>query len=116
MSGDPELDRRIGADARRAGCLFYAHDQPAISDFALPAVARRGALTLAISTDGLAPSLAGHLRRELQRLLDDAGRALDDLLERVAAARTRLPRSGRKARLAELTGRLKLRGRLAIDD
>src|SRR5688500_3200733 len=48
-TGDPALDRRIAADARARGALAYAQDQPAVSDLAMPAIARRGPLTLAIS-------------------------------------------------------------------
>jgi uroporphyrin-III C-methyltransferase/precorrin-2 dehydrogenase/sirohydrochlorin ferrochelatase len=45
-------------------------DHPAQSDFSLPAVVRRGPLTLAISTAGQAPAFAAWLRKQLERLLD----------------------------------------------
>lgn len=110
-----ELDRRIAGDARAAGALAYAHDLPDISDFAMPGLARRGPLSLAIATSGLAPSLARQLRRELQRLLDGAGQALDDLLERMIAVRARTEGAERIRRLGELAARLRFTGELAVE-
>lgn len=119
-SDDPALDRRVAADARARGCLCYAHDQPAISDFAMPAVARRGPLALAISTDALAPALARRLRGELQAALDQAGEALDRLVADLTAIRAEMPaatrqaRQARRERLLALARRLRLTGRFEV--
>lgn len=45
--------------------LVYVHDRPGLSDFAMPALVRRGDLQIAISTSGKSPGLAGQLRKVL---------------------------------------------------
>jgi siroheme synthase (precorrin-2 oxidase/ferrochelatase) len=116
QSGDPALDRRVAADARAAGALSYAHDQPEASDFVFPALARRGPLSLAIATDGTAPALARRVREEMARLLDEIGPALDQLLDLLARERAAAPPGpGRAERLYQLACRLRFAGHLAVD-
>ena len=116
QTGDSALDRRITADAAAAGALRYAHDQPEVSDFAFPALARRGPLVLAVSTDGVAPALARRLREELARVLDDAGAELDSLLRELEHEREEwAPSPERADRLYRLASRLRLAGRLEIE-
>ncbi|HEU5056120.1 MAG TPA: NAD(P)-dependent oxidoreductase [Kofleriaceae bacterium] len=117
QSGNAELDRRVAADAAAAGAaLRYAHDQPEVSDFAFPALARRGPLALAVSTDGAAPALARRLREELGRLLEDAGAQLDALVRELEHERAEwAPSPERADRLYRLACRLRLAGRLEID-
>ena len=52
---------------RARGVLCNAVDQPERCDFFYPAVVRRGALQIAISTNGRSPALAARLRRELEK-------------------------------------------------
>jgi precorrin-2 dehydrogenase/sirohydrochlorin ferrochelatase len=59
------LHRDIFRQARRAGVLCNAVDDPPNCDFYYPAVVRRGSLQIAISTGGISPSLAARLRAEL---------------------------------------------------
>lgn len=116
QTGNPELDRRVTADAGAAGALRYAHDQPEISDFAFPALARRGPLSVAVSTDGAAPALARRLREELARLFDEAAGELDALLRELEHERAEwAPSPERADRLYRLACRLRLSGRLEID-
>jgi precorrin-2 dehydrogenase / sirohydrochlorin ferrochelatase len=112
---DAALAPRVSRDARAAGALFYTMDLPDLSDFAAPAVARRGPLSLAVSTDGEAPALARRLRQELQRLLDAADPGLDDLLAEMIRVRAALP-SGqeRTDRLRALAERVALDGKLSL--
>jgi uroporphyrin-III C-methyltransferase/precorrin-2 dehydrogenase/sirohydrochlorin ferrochelatase len=115
-SGDAELDRRVAADARAAGALAYAHDQPDVSDLVFPALARRGPLSLAVTTDGAAPALARRLREEIARLLDEVGPDLDLLLDDLERERAASPPGGERAeRLYRLACRLRLAGRLSVD-
>jgi len=51
--------------ARAAGAIVHVEDAPALTDIHAPAVLRRGDLTVAISTNGAAPGLAGELRQFL---------------------------------------------------
>lgn len=113
---DAALDRAIAADARTRGCLAYAHDQPEISDLAMPALVRRGPLAVAISTDGRAPALARRLREELGRLLDGAGPRLDALVAELAHLRATLPKPGRAEALYAVARRLRLTGDAIVDD
>jgi siroheme synthase (precorrin-2 oxidase/ferrochelatase) len=117
QSGNPELDRRVTADAAAAGAaLRYAHDQPHVSDFAFPALARRGPLAVAISTDGAAPALARRLREEVSRLLEDAGAELDALVRELEHEREEwAPSPERADRLYRLACRLQVVGRLEIE-
>ena len=62
-----EQNRVISRHCRRLGVLCNAVDDPGHCDFFYPAVVRRGALQIAISTDGRSPALAKRLRAELER-------------------------------------------------
>lgn len=61
-TGEGELNRRIHDDASARGILVNAVDDPPRCDFIVPAVLRRDCLSVAISTDGNAPFMSGHLR------------------------------------------------------
>jgi precorrin-2 dehydrogenase / sirohydrochlorin ferrochelatase len=62
----PELHEQIHAEAQRRGVLCNVVDVPELCDFYYPAVARRGALQIAVSTSGQSPALAQRLRKELE--------------------------------------------------
>src|SRR5215471_11185029 len=54
---DPGVSRIVFEDARKAGALVNTADQPALCDFIMPAVVRRGDIAIAISTSGTSPGL-----------------------------------------------------------
>jgi precorrin-2 dehydrogenase/sirohydrochlorin ferrochelatase len=64
---DEELQRRIAAEARKAGGLVNVVDRPALCSFIVPAMVSQGDLTLAISTGGSSPALARKIRRALEQ-------------------------------------------------
>lgn len=66
-TSDRKVNRAVSRDATREKALVNAADDPVACSFTMPAVARRGALTLAVSTGGLDPGGAGRLRDELAR-------------------------------------------------
>jgi precorrin-2 dehydrogenase/sirohydrochlorin ferrochelatase len=66
-TGSIAQNREISCHCRRLGVLCNAVDDPGHCDFFYPAVVRRGALQIAISTDGRSPALAKRLRSELER-------------------------------------------------
>lgn len=66
----PALAAPLAATARGVGALVNVEDQTALCDAHMPAIVRRGDLTLAISTGGRAPGLARVLRQWLETLLD----------------------------------------------
>lgn len=110
-TGDRDRDRQLATAARDRKILAYAHDQPDESDFAMPAVARRGPLAIAISTDGAAPALARRLRELLEIAVDSA--SLDALVAELVALREQLP-AGQRHRLYQLARALELTGVFAI--
>lgn len=61
-----EVNARVSRDAQAAGILVNVVDRPGLCTFTLPAVVRRGALTLAVATDGKCPAFASVLREELE--------------------------------------------------
>jgi siroheme synthase-like protein len=67
-SDDSELNRRVYEDAKGSGALVNVVDDPRHCDFIFPAVLRRDCLTTAISTDGKAPFMSGHLRAILENI------------------------------------------------
>ena len=92
---DGRVNAAVARDARAAGVLINAADDPAHCDFILPAVVRRGDLTVAVSTGGASPALARTVRDEIGAFLDRDDYAA---LARVAAdARLTLRERGRAA-------------------
>jgi siroheme synthase-like protein len=87
-TGDRLVDATVAAEARGRGVWVNAADQPVDCDFILPAIARAGRVTGAISTDGASPALAGWLRDRLAELLTErVARLADELATERAAVR-----------------------------
>jgi precorrin-2 dehydrogenase / sirohydrochlorin ferrochelatase len=63
---DPLVSAQVVAAARVRGLWCTAVDQPALCDFTMPSVGRRGPITVAVSTSGKAPALAAQLRRRFE--------------------------------------------------
>jgi siroheme synthase-like protein len=63
---DREVDQAILSEARLRGVWINSADDPENCDFILPAVIRRGELSVAISTGGASPATARALREELE--------------------------------------------------
>ena len=84
---DPKLHRELAAEARALGIPVNVVDVPELCTFIAPAVVKRGALQIAISTGGASPAFAARLRRELQ---DQLGTEYARTLEVFRAARRRL--------------------------
>jgi precorrin-2 dehydrogenase/sirohydrochlorin ferrochelatase len=63
---DRATNATIAADAHAAGILVNVVDDPAAGNFVLPAVLRRGALTVSVASDGASPALAALLRDRLE--------------------------------------------------
>jgi precorrin-2 dehydrogenase / sirohydrochlorin ferrochelatase len=66
---DLRINKLVCTEAKRRRQLVNCIAPPSAGNFIVPAVARRGKLTIAISTGGLSPSLAKRLRRDLERIL-----------------------------------------------
>ncbi len=66
---DPVLNAAIYRDAREHKVWLNAADDPVHCDFILPAILRRGDLTMAVSTGGASPAAARVVRDELGKYL-----------------------------------------------
>jgi siroheme synthase-like protein len=68
---DRGVNSRIATDARAAGALVNAADQPEDCDFFLPALLRRGEVVVAIGTGGAVPALAAALKAKVAAVLPE---------------------------------------------
>jgi precorrin-2 dehydrogenase/sirohydrochlorin ferrochelatase len=99
VTRDAALSAELARHCERRRVFFCAVDQPKDSTYSHLALARAGALTVAVGTEGQAPALARRLREELSRVLNEAGAA--DEVARLAALRAETPDAERR----ELLGR-----------
>jgi siroheme synthase-like protein len=86
-----EADRAVAAAATAAGVWVNAADRPDECSFILPAIARRGSVSVAVSTDGASPALARRLRDEVAGMLTDD---VDALARRLAVERAAIRARG----------------------
>lgn len=84
---DRQTNERVALAARERGVLVNVADDPESSDFHVPAVLRRGSLTVAISSGGRCPGFSHALKGWLDDLI---GEEVAVALEVVAAVRERL--------------------------
>jgi len=99
----PEVNRAVAVAAEARRVLVNAVDDPASASAYFPGVVRRGGATIAISTDGRAPALAGLLREGIEAVLpEDLGTwlALAEGL-RVEWKRSGVPLASRRPLLLE---------------
>lgn len=83
---DPAANAALAREARRRGVLVNVVDDPDAGDFTVPAVLRRGALQVGVSTGGASPALARRLRDELAGHVGDEYGALAAVLAELRAA------------------------------
>ena len=77
-TNDAMVNAQVSSDAKAAGVWVNSADDPQNCSFILPAVARRGLVTMAISTGGASPALASRLRTDI------AGRELTPAVQAAA--------------------------------
>ena len=104
----PETNARVFADCRARGVLCNVVDRPECCDFIVPAVLRRGPLTVAVSTGGASPALAGRIRRRLEDQFDPA---YGPYLAAIGRARALV-----RSQVADESRRREIGRRLAADD
>ena len=66
---DAHVSAAVFQEATKAGALINTADQPALCDFIMPAVVRRGDIAIAISTSGTSPGLAARLKRKIAKII-----------------------------------------------
>jgi uroporphyrin-III C-methyltransferase/precorrin-2 dehydrogenase/sirohydrochlorin ferrochelatase len=87
----PEVNRQVEAAAERRGVFVNAVDDPAHATAYTGGVLRRGGVTVAVSTEGRAPALAGLLREALEAVIPDD---VDEWVAAGAALRAEQKKSG----------------------
>lgn len=88
---NPKINKAVSEDCTRKGILLNAADNPALCDFIMPAILRRGYLTVSVSSQGKAPFYT----REVKKKLDEAiSPATGDVSELAAEFRKHLLSGG----------------------
>ncbi len=90
-AADAEVNAAVAADADQHGVWVNAADDPANCTAILPAVLRRGAVTVTVGTAGRSPAMATFLRN---RIDDALGPDVAALVEVVASVRDELRAEG----------------------
>jgi precorrin-2 dehydrogenase / sirohydrochlorin ferrochelatase len=67
-TGTP-VDAQVFSEGEAAGVWVNSADDPAHCSFTLPAVARRGPISVAVATDGTSPAMASWLRARFEEEL-----------------------------------------------
>jgi len=91
-TSSPQVNHEVFRQCEAEGILCNVVDDPEFCHFYYPAVVRRGALQIAISTEGQSPALAQRLRKELEAQF---GPEYEQWLEWLGAARQFLRSEGR---------------------
>ncbi len=81
-----EIQEAVVRETTRTGQLVNVIDAPLSCSFQVPAVVRRGELTLAVSTGGKSPAVAAMVRGQLE---EKFGMEYDQLLDLMARIRER---------------------------
>jgi precorrin-2 dehydrogenase/sirohydrochlorin ferrochelatase len=105
---DPAVNAQVFRDADARSVWVNSVDDPEHCSFTLPAVARRGPVTIAVATDGSSPALARWLRDRVVAALPPG---VEDVAATLAAERQAVQRAGGSTeaidwsnRIAELFG------------
>ncbi|MEE9276793.1 MAG: bifunctional precorrin-2 dehydrogenase/sirohydrochlorin ferrochelatase [Dehalococcoidia bacterium] len=106
---DRSANAEIRAEGRERGIWVNSADDPANCDFILPAVVRRGPITIGISTGGGSPAMARRVREELTDYFTEDFEPLAELL---AEVRQELKRLGVLAGVSQETWQQAINGQL----
>jgi siroheme synthase-like protein len=91
---DGVINAAVAREGRARGVWVNAADDPAHCDAILPAVVRRGAITIAVGTGGASPALARAVRERVELALPEAYGALAEI---AGSVRRELRAAGRRA-------------------
>lgn len=84
---DPKASSAIQAECRKQNILVNVADKPALCDFYLGSIVKKGDLKIAISTNGKSPTVSKRMRELLTEVIPDS---IDDLLENMKRVRDKL--------------------------
>lgn len=68
-TSDHEINSKLAKGAKAEGFMVYVADNPAMSDFILPAVSKIGDVRITVSTGGKSPAMAKTLHERIERLI-----------------------------------------------
>lgn len=98
-----ELNKQIYHDCQNCDVLCNVVDDPPLCDFFAPAVLKRGDLQIAISTDGVCPAYAGHIRKKLEDMFTEThAQFLAELEHLRVKIINEIPAAERKALMGKL--------------
>lgn len=66
---DKRLNMSMAEEAKSIGALVCVVDDPSVSDFAMPAIAKVGDVRVGVSTEGSSPAMAGIIRRRVEKMI-----------------------------------------------
>ncbi|MDX6541193.1 MAG: precorrin-2 dehydrogenase [Gaiellales bacterium] len=91
-TSDTELNVRVFQEAERRTMLVNVVDVPPLCNFIMPAIARNGPISIAVSTRGASPALAKRLRTEIAETYGEPYAQLAEMLNDIRGwARDTLP-------------------------
>ena len=76
----PEVQAAVLAAARAHNLLINMADNPDACDFQVPAVLRRGELSISVATNGTTPAMAALVRRQLEGVIGEEYALLTTLM------------------------------------
>jgi precorrin-2 dehydrogenase/sirohydrochlorin ferrochelatase len=79
-TSDTELNVRVFQEAERRTMLVNVVDVPPLCNFIMPAIARSGPISIAVSTRGASPALAKRLRSEIAEAYGEPYAQLAEML------------------------------------
>ncbi len=68
-TADRETNTKVSQDACQAGIPVNVVDDPELCSFIVPAIVRRGDITIAISTSGTSPALAARIKQRVGEVI-----------------------------------------------
>lgn len=86
VTNNGALNAELVKAAKYYDCMVYSVDDPAQSDFILPAVAHVGDVKIAVSTSGKSPAMARVLRERIEKMVTPRDLLEIELQEKVRTA------------------------------
>jgi precorrin-2 dehydrogenase/sirohydrochlorin ferrochelatase len=91
---DSYLNKEIFQDTRTRHILVNVVDAPGYCDFIMPAVIKKGRITITVSTDGFAPYAAVRIKKRIDKLLNPEYMKLIQSIIKVRSRLLKIKRSG----------------------
>lgn len=93
-----ELQAEIFQESKKYNCLCNAVDSIEYCDFIFPSYIKKGDLTIAVSTSGVSPAMAKHLRKYLQHMIPST---ISEFLKEMKELRESLPKGKERMKMLD---------------